>query len=123
MLRRLQSAQLLILVSLALASLAWAAPTYSFLSVANPGDPAFTQLLGINNSSTIAGYFGDGVAIPNNGFTLVLPNSFTPENFPGAAQTQAIGINNTGWTDGFYVDGAGVTHGFSFNGGTYTTVD
>jgi probable HAF family extracellular repeat protein len=123
MLRRLQSAQLVVVVVLALASLAWAAPAYNFLSVASPGDPAFTQLLGINNSSTIAGYFGDGAMIANNGFTLVLPNSFTPENFPGAAQTQVIGINNTGWTDGFYVDGAGVTHGFTFNAGTYTTVD
>lgn len=39
-----------------------------------------------------------------------------------ATQTQVIGINNTGWTDGFYVDTAGVTHGFTFNAGTYTTV-
>ena len=123
MLRRLQSAHLLVLVCLALASSAWAAPAYNFLSVANPNDTAFTQLLGINNSSTIAGYWGDGTAIPNHGFTLVLPNSFTPENFPSAAQTQVIGINNTGWTDGFYVDGVGVTHGFTFNAGTYTTVD
>ena len=34
--------------------------TYTFQTVINPGDPAFTQLLGINNSQTIAGYFGDG---------------------------------------------------------------
>ena len=26
-------------------------------------------------------YFGDGRIVPNNGFTLVLPNTFTPENF------------------------------------------
>ena len=39
------------------------------------------------------------------------------------AQTQVIGINNMGWTAGFYVDGAGVTHGFTFNSGTYSTVD
>jgi probable HAF family extracellular repeat protein len=99
------------------------APSYNFFSVANPNDTAFTQLLGINNSSTIAGYWGDGAVVPNHGFTLVLPNSFTPENFPMAAQTQVIGINNTGWTDGFYVDQGGVTHGFTFNAGTYTTVD
>jgi probable HAF family extracellular repeat protein len=125
MLRRLQSAQLVVVVSLALATSAWAAPapSYNFLSVANPNDTAFTQLLGINNSSTIAGYWGDGSVVPNHGFTLVLPNSFTPENFPMATQTQVIGINNTGWTDGFYVDAAGVTHGFTFNAGTYSTVD
>ena len=123
MLRKFQRAQLTVLVCVALASAAWAAPTYNFLSVANPNDPAFTQLLGINNSSTIAGYWGDGTMVANHGFTLVLPNTFTPENFPGAIQTQVIGINNTGWTDGFYVDTAGVTHGFTFNAGTFTTVD
>jgi hypothetical protein len=62
--------------------------------VSSPGDPAFTQLLGINNSATIAGYYGDGSIVPNNGFTLTLPNTFLPQNFPGAAQTQVIGINN-----------------------------
>lgn len=125
MLPRLQSAQLAVVVSLALAAAAWAAPapSYNFLSVANPNDTAFTQLLGINNSSTIAGYWGDGTVIPNHGFTLVLPNTFTPENVPAATQTQVIGINNTGWTDGFYVDAAGATHGFTFNAGSYTTVD
>jgi probable HAF family extracellular repeat protein len=123
MLRRLQHAQLGVIVCLALASVAWGAPaSYNFISVANPNDTAFTQLLGINNSSTIAGYWGDGTVVPNHGFTLVLPNSFTPENFPMAAQTQVIGINNNGWTDGFYVDTGGVTHGFTFNG-SFTTVD
>jgi hypothetical protein len=119
----LQRAQLTIIVCVALTCIAGASPTYTFLSVANPNDTAFTQLLGINNSSTIAGYWGDGSVIPNHGFTLVLPNSFTPENFPAAAQTQVIGINNTGWTDGFYVDSMGGTHGFTFNSGTYSTVD
>jgi hypothetical protein len=111
------------MVCVVLATMASAAPTsYTFQTVISPGDPAFTQLLGINNSATIAGYFGDGSVVPNNGFTLVLPNSYTPENFPSAAQTQAIGINNTGWTDGFYVDAAGNTHGFTFSG-SYATVD
>src|SRR5271165_1197485 len=114
---------LVVMLCLALASLAQAAPTsYSFFSVANPNDTAFTQLLGINNVSTISGYWGDGTVVPNHGFTLVLPNSFTPQNFPSSLQTQVIGINNTGWTDGFYVDGMGVTHGFTFNG-SFTTVD
>jgi probable HAF family extracellular repeat protein len=111
------------MVFAATAPMMWAAPaSYNFFSVANPNDTAFTQLLGINNSSVIAGYWGDGTVVPNHGFTLVLPNSFTSENFPSAAQTQVIGINNTGWTDGFYVDAGGVTHGFTFNG-SYTTVD
>lgn len=100
MVRILLRAQLAVVLCTALTSIAWATP-YSFQPVISPGDPAFTQLLGINNSSTIAGYFGDGTVVPNNGFTLVLPNNYTPENFPAAAQTQVIGINNTGWNDGF----------------------
>ena len=115
---------LAVLLCAAMAPLALAAPaSYSFQTVISPGDPAFTQLLGINNASTIAGYFGDGTVVPNNGFTLVLPNNYTPENYPSSAQTQVIGINNTGWTDGFYVDGMGVTHGFTHSGATFTNVD
>lgn len=97
--------------------------TYYFQSVSNPNDTAFTQLLGINNAGTIAGYWGDGTVVANHGFTLVLPNSFTPENYPSAAQTQVVGINNTGDSAGFWVDGAGVNHGFTLNGGTFTSVD
>ncbi len=97
------------------------ASTFNFVS--NPSDPAFTQLLGINNSDTIAGYFGDGTTVPNNGFTLTLPNSFTPENFPGSVQTQVVGINGAGDTVGFYVDSGGVTHGFQDVGNTFTTED
>jgi hypothetical protein len=41
--------------------------TFLFQTVISPGDPAFTQLLGINNGGTIAGYFGDGTVVPNNG--------------------------------------------------------
>lgn len=96
--------------------------SFVFQTVISPGDPNFTQLLGINNSSTIAGYFGDGTVVPNNGFTLVLPNSYTPENFPGSVQTQVVGINNTGETVGFYIDTANVQHGFTDIGGSFTDV-
>jgi hypothetical protein len=95
---------------------------FSFQTVINPGDVAFTQLLGINNASRIAGYFGDGTVVPNNGFTLILPNNFTPENFPGSVQTQVVGINNPGETVGFWIDGNGVNHGFTDIGGTFLNV-
>jgi len=125
MLRFILRAHLAVVMCLVMAPVLWAAPapSYVFHDIISPGDPAFTQLLGINNSGTIAGYYGDGTTIANHGFTLVIPtNTYTPENVPGAAQTQAIGINNTGWTDGFYVDAGGVTHGFTYNG-SYNTVD
>lgn len=56
--------------------------SYTFQTVIDPADPNFTQLLGVNNSGVIAGYFGDGAAVFNNGFTLVLPNSYTPAKLP-----------------------------------------
>jgi hypothetical protein len=98
-------------------------PLYSFQTVIDPADTHFTQLLGINNMGTIAGYFGDGTIVDNNGFTLVLPSAFTPENPAGAVQTQVVGINNSGETVGFWTDMGGVTHGFTFIGGTFTNVD
>jgi probable HAF family extracellular repeat protein len=91
---------------------------YSFKNI-NYRHDTFTQLLGINNASKIAGYHNVNT---NSGFTLVLPNHFRTENFPNSVQTQVIGINNSGRTDGFYIDTNGVTHGF-FAQGAYFKVD
>lgn len=93
---------------------------YSFQEINYPGD-TFTQLLGINNASQIAGYHNVNT---NSGFTLVLPNHFTTENYPGSAQTQVIGISNNGKTVGFYIDQAGNTHGFTRSlAGLFTPVN
>jgi hypothetical protein len=99
---------------------------YSFVTInSTGGDADFTQLLGINNAGTIAGYFGDGTIIPNNGLTVVPPYgsaNFTAENFPLAVQTQVVGINNTGTTVGFYIDTAGNNVGFEDIGNAFTSV-
>ncbi|MBV9539511.1 MAG: hypothetical protein JOY70_11305, partial [Acidisphaera sp.] len=51
-----------------------AAPIYTFQTLNNNTDPTFNQLLGINNTGQIAGYFGSGaVGHPNKGYTLVPP--------------------------------------------------
>src|SRR5260370_3314505 len=96
--------------------------TFSFQTVVDPADVAFTQLLGINNASKIAGFFGDGAVVPNNGFTVMLASNFRPENFPGSVQTQVVGINNPGETVGFWIDANGVNHGFPDIGGTCLNV-
>ena len=93
--------------------------SYSFQTVNYPGD-TFTQLLGINNNSLIAGYHNFD---QNSGFTLTLPASFVTENYPNSMMTQVIGINNTGTTDGFYVDNGGITHGFYKPGNSFKNVD
>ncbi len=102
------------------------AGSYTFRNVVNPADVTFNQLLGINNSGTISGYFGIGSAShPNQGYTVSPPGytSFTNENYPASVQTQVVAINSIGNTAGFYIDSGGNQHGFTDMGGTFRTVD
>lgn len=90
----------------------------------------FTQLLGINDSNTIVGYYGSGTLPdhPNKGIVIsnafASPTVFTHENFPGSVQTQVVGLNNLSspTTVGFWVDAAGNNFGFYKIGSTFTTV-
>jgi hypothetical protein len=109
---------LLIAVPLAISPAAHAA--YNLTFVTDPTGNLVINLLGINNSGTIAG-FDNGVT--NAGFTLTLPHAFTVVNFPGAASTQVTGINGAGDLSGLYVDTLGNTHGFTRIGGSFATVD
>ena len=97
------------------------ASSYTFQTLNNPGDPAFNQLLGINNSGTIVGYFGDGTLVPNNGYTLS-NGAYSAQNFPGAVQTQVVGINSIGTTAGFYINSLGQNLGFVKIGNTFQSV-
>jgi hypothetical protein len=110
------------------AATASADTTYGFQTLDNAGDPAFNQLLGINNTGEIVGYFGDGTVQPNKGYTLAPPygpTNYTNENFPNSVQTQVVGINNNASpvTVGFYIDAAGNNFGFFNVGGNFTSVN
>ena len=105
----------------------------SYITINDPADntlqtPTFNQLLGINDAGVIAGYFGDGVIVNNNGFTYN-NGVFTPENVPGTDQTQVVAINNTlsggtYQTAGFSViNASGLNQGFTNVGGTFTNVN
>jgi uncharacterized membrane protein len=99
---------------------------FIFQDIVNSGDPNFNQELAINSAGVIAGYFGDGTIVPNNGYTVVPPYgqaNFTAENFPGSVQTQVTGINNAGDTVGFWIDNTGANHGFTDIGNVFTSVD
>ncbi len=80
--------------------------SYSFQTRDNVKDLTFNQLLGINDSGVIAGYFGSGAqGHPNKGYLLLPPytqHSYVNENFPGSVQTQVTGLNNRGVTVGFW---------------------
>ena len=100
-----------------------ASGNFSFQTADDPNDPTFNQLLGINDSDTIAGYFGSGMSgHPNKGYTLHV--SFHNENYPGSAQTQVTGLNNTNVTVGFWVDANSDNFGFySIGGQRFRTAD
>jgi hypothetical protein len=90
-----------------LAATGASAQTFAFTTLDNPKDPTFNQLLGINDSGTIVGYYGSGMAVghPNIGYETSPPyTKFNPNMQPGSAQTQATGINNAGITTGFWSD-------------------
>jgi len=93
-----------------------ASGNYAFKTLDNMKDPTFNQLLGINNSGLISGYFGSGVpGHPNKGYLLSKPDrqgNYHNENFPGSAQTQVTGLNNSGITVGFWADAKGDNSGF-----------
>jgi PEP-CTERM motif len=116
----------LALGAFAATALAWGAQpahaAYVFQSIIDPANPTFTQALGINSAGTIVGY---GNMTVFNGFQLVLPSTFTRENFSGATGgTQVVGIDAAGDTVGFYVNPDGSNHGFFLPfGGSFTTVD
>jgi CHRD domain len=83
-----------------------AAAGYSFATLDGHRDPAFNQLLGINDRGKIAGYSGSGAAgHPNRGYQILPPygqSGYTAENYPGAVQTQVTGLDDRGVSVGFF---------------------
>jgi hypothetical protein len=122
-LRGIAARCLLAAIPLAIAPAAHAA--YNLTFVTDPTGTGVINLLGINNSGTIAGFdnagFDNGVI--NQGFTLTLPNNFTAENFPGAMSTRVTGINAAGDLSGAYVDANYRPHLFTKIGGVFKTLD
>jgi hypothetical protein len=96
---------------------------YNLTFVTDPTGTGFINLLGINNSGTVAGFDNSTF---NQGFTLTLPSSFSsPILFPppGTFATMVTGINDAGDVSGIYVTASAVNHGFTEIGGVFKTVD
>lgn len=97
------------LVAAALAGPALASSThYRFQTLNDNADTTFNQLLGINRSGVIAGYFGSGAqGHPNQGYLLFpqyYENYYATNNYPGSVQTQVTGLNDGGVLVGFWSD-------------------
>ena len=101
----------------------------TFMTLDNSADLTYNQLLGINDSGLIAGFYGSGaMGHPNQGYLLMPPNAYTAVNDPKFVQTQLTGLNNHGISVGYnYPTNKGTTvdnqFGFYFNGSTFTDVN
>ena len=97
----------------------------SFTAIDVPSATAGTFASGINDSGQIVGYFFDRTEY--HGF-LDNGGNFISITYPGAGcsngfscGTFATGINNSGQVVGFFGDAAGVTHGFLYSNGSFST--
>ena len=90
-----------------------------FTKINAPGAD-FTQLLGINNSGQIIGFFSDangthGFVDTGGVFTIIQDPNASGASIP-------FGINNGGQIVGWFDEGA-TTHGYLYNNGIFTTID
>jgi hypothetical protein len=91
--------------------------TFLFQTVISPGDPAFTQLLGIKNGGTIAGYLA---TVPSSRTWFY---SDPPDKAMTTTVTQLPRVNNTGVAAGYWTDAAGNFHPFTFSGAPFTGIN
>jgi hypothetical protein len=78
-----------------------ASANYAFQTINNPQDPTFNQLLGINNSNVIAGYFGSGKpGHPNKGYVIGAWQTGQPGEGDGSWNNHHPGESHVkvGWT-------------------------
>jgi hypothetical protein len=101
------------------------ATTFAFQNIVNSnaaigGDASFNQEPGINSAGIIGGYAGDGMVLPNKGYT-VTPPTYTSFNFPNSVQTQVVGINSNTppTTVRFFINGTGTNFGFFNQNGMF----
>ena len=99
--------------------------TYAFTAINDYPGSTENYGYGINDSSTIGGYYQE--AIGNNEYRthgfLYAGGNFTTIDYPGASETTVYGINNFGNIVGFYWDTIG-PHGFLRDpSGNFTTIN
>ncbi len=84
-----------------------------------PGSTS-AQATGINNSSSVCGFFVDGAGT-NHGWLRVLGHFYILD-YPGSTFTQALGLNNKGLVVGVYTDNSGNNHGFVYTVATQSFI-
>ena len=103
---------------------AWAVPTIQLIVPSydyTPGNAFATIAQGIANDGTVAGAYSS-IHVPEASYTRLTNGRFSrPIIVPGGSFTTAFGINNSGVVIGTFISDA--THGFFFDGTTYTQFD
>src|SRR5208282_5396429 len=80
-----------------------------------------TVLYGVNDDGLISGYehtFSNGV---ETDYSFLYNGGFMGIAYPGATSTHVQGVNDSGEAVGFYTLG-GVTYGFTYSDGAYTSI-
>ncbi|MBV8344906.1 MAG: hypothetical protein JO190_07955 [Candidatus Eremiobacteraeota bacterium] len=79
---------------------------FNFMTVDDPADPSFNEILGVNDGSKLVGFYGSGSASdPSEGYIVVSPfgsTNFREEAYPGAADTELTGLNDKKTFVGFF---------------------
>jgi len=82
----------------------------------------FTAAVGINASGEISGAYAAHPADELTAF-LLSGGTYTSISAPGSIDTEAVGLNKHGVVAGYYVDSSSNIHGFTYDKGTFTTID
>ncbi len=104
-------------------------PSYSYTLLSFPGTLS-TNANGINKGATsskieIVGEYGAGSFLAHVSGTKAVTETYRAVNYPHVLPTRqaANDVNDAGQIVGGYLDSSGVSHGYEFSGGKFTTVD
>jgi probable HAF family extracellular repeat protein len=93
-----------------------------FTEIAFPGAVS-TLPLDINDRGVVVGAYDRDADGAFRGFVRDRRGRYRTIHFPGSVISQAYGINNRGQIVGDYRDADGITHGYLWHDGRFTTID
>lgn len=82
-----------------------------------------TEAMGVNNSGVIVGTYFTNTSFTNAAGFYRNSSGYHKLVVPGATATFARAISNTGVIAGFFIDTAKNSHGFTFSGGVFKTIN
>lgn len=100
------------------------APNGAFTSIVVPYPPADNTVVNsLNNKGVVVGAYYTSGASPAYGFEWKNGAFSQLPSYPGSTYTWPYSINSAGDTAGDLIDQNGVTHGYLFQGNSFTLID